>query len=230
MRNQRTIFLLGMALLALALLACDAGSLVAFSNPTPTRTRTPRPTFTPKPSVTATPADTETPAATDTPAAPTKAPTSTKAPVATARPVTKQPTAVPPPPAPSFAVTVDGYQCAQPNDPIWKITARVNRAQPPNIFIGGYVMGVWGADGSFLKASQPSAEDEYATMTLNGNCMVYNRYRSNVEIDVTEFRLKVPLTIRLIKSKTDTTPISPGFKADFAQPGNYYLQFNVTVP
>ncbi len=225
MRSQRTIFLLGMVLIALGLLACDTGNLIAFANPTATRTRTPRPTFTPRPSVTSTPADTETPSATETP---TKAPTATKAPVATARPVTKAPTAPPPPPAPSFSITVDGYQCAQPNSPIWKITGRVNRAQPPNIFLGGYVMAVFAPDGKFLKASEPSAQDEYATMTLNGNCQVYNRYRSNVEVDVTEFRLQVPLTVRIIKSKTDTTPLSPGFKVDFAQPGNYYLQFNVT--
>ncbi len=123
---------------------------------------------------------------------------------------------------------MDSYLCPQVPDAYWKITARVNRTQPPNIFLGGYVLAVYDRDGKFVKASEPSAEDEYATMTLNGNCQVNNRYRSNLEIDVTEFHNMLPLTVRLVRSKQDLRPIAPDFKADFPQAGNYYIQYNVT--
>src|SRR5512138_1986797 len=59
--KNRVVILLGFALVLLALLACDAGNLVALGNPTSTPSRTPRPTFTPRPTLTLTPADTSTP-------------------------------------------------------------------------------------------------------------------------------------------------------------------------
>ncbi len=224
MRNQRTIFLLGMVLLALALLACDAGNLVAFANPTATRTRTPRPTFTPRPSITPTPADTETPAATDTPA---KSPTATKAPVATSRPVTRAPTAPPASPVPSFPVVLrNNYFCEQSQTSFWEIIGRINRSSPPAIFLGGYMLAVYAPDGRLLGTSRAAAPDGDQVSDFDFNCMVSGWYQYNVKIDVTEFRMQLPLTIRVIRSKTDLTPLSPAFKADFPQPGRYFLEYN----
>lgn len=222
MRNQRTIFLLGLVCLGLALLACDTGSLVAFGNATPTRTRTPRPTFTPRPSETATPADTDTPAPTDTP---TKPPTATKAPVPTSRPVTRQPTPVPPPPAPSFLVTLNkSYFCQQANDPIWEVIARINRTGS-SYFLGGYALAVVSGDGRVLGAHTAGTNEE-VVQDFDFNCQVSGWYRYNVKYDVSEWRMQLPVTLRIVRSKTDTTPISPDFKADFGQPGRYFLEYS----
>ena len=224
MNNQRGLFLIGTLVVALTLLACDAGSLVALvTNPTATATRTVRPTFTPRPSETPIPSDTPTPSATDTPAvtatATRKAVVSTVAPkVATALP--------PPPPPPQFPVSLnDGYFCEQAQSPIWKITGRINKTGQGTYFLGGYVLGVFTTDGRFLKASQPSAENGNQTLTIGGNCRAVSFYPSNAEIDVTEFRNEVPLIVRIIRSKTDRTALSKDFRADFAQPGAYFLEY-----
>ncbi len=226
MTKKRAFLLLGAVVLMAALSSCDAVNLIGLSRATPTFTKTPRPTFTSVPTMTATPEETLTPIPTLTPQGPTVPPTSTRRPVV---PVTPRPATPKPPtpvPAPSFSVALsDGYLCEQPGSPVWKITARINKTDS-SFFLGGYILGAFTSDGRFLKASEPSAPDEYTTMTLNGNCRVTNRYRSNAELDVTELRGSIPLIIRVIKSKSDPSPLSPGFKADFPQPGHYYLQFN----
>ncbi len=223
MNRRRAILLMGAALAALVLLACDGGTLISFSSPTATRTRTRRPTFTPRPSLTPTPSDTETPSASETP---NVSATPTKRPVATARPVTPKPTVPPPPPPPSFAVTIDaGYFCPQPNDPIWEIIARVNRASPPSIFLGGYVLGIYGSDGTRVGTSEPSVPNDQAVAGLDINCRASKFYPYNAKVDVSAYRMHVPLTIRVLRSKSDNTPISPDFKADFAEPGRYFVEY-----
>jgi hypothetical protein len=119
----------------------------------------------------------------------------------------------------------NSFFCPQPDSaPYWKLTARFNPTSS-NAWLGGYVIGVFSANGQFLKASEPSLQDDF-TETLDGNCQVPSRYRSNGEIDVTEFRSQLPLIIRIIKSKTDHAALSADFRADFPRPGNYYFQYN----
>ncbi len=211
---------------ALTLLACDSGNLIAFQNATATLTRTPRPTFTPQPSLTPTPQEdtpTPLPTVTETPKVP---PTSTRR-AATARPATKPPPAPPPaPPKPSYSVTIDNaYFCDQGNDPVWEIVGRINRSSPPAIFLGGYVIGIFTSDGRLLATTDPSVPDDQQIIGLNFNCRAYNRYIYNVKKDVSQFRGQVPLIIRVIRSQSDLTPLSPDFKADFAQPGRYFLEY-----
>jgi hypothetical protein len=224
--NHRQLKLIGAVVLvfAVTLLACDSGNLIAFQSATATSTRTPRPTFTPQPSMTPTPdEDTPTPlpTVTNTPRVP---PTATRG-VVVSRPATKAPTAPPAPKPVVFPIRLDeGYACPQPNDPIWKVTGRIQRDSDKG-WADGYSLGIFTRDGRFLKASGPSAPDY--SETLNGNCRAYNRYRSNVEVDVAEFRMQVPLIIRVIRSKSDLTPLSQDFTADFAEPGNYYVHYFV---
>ena len=222
-KNKRGLFLVGTLVVALALLACDGGEILALvTNPTATATRTVRPTFTPRPSETPIPTETPTPAATDTPSATA---TATRRPVVSSA-VSKAPTAVPPPPAPTFPLSLnDGYFCEQAMSPIWKITGRINKTGQGTFFLGGYVLGVFKTDGRFLKAAEPSAYNGNQTLTIGGNCRASSWYPSNAEIDVTEFRNEVPLIIRVIKSKSDHTALSKDFRADFPQPGAYYLEF-----
>jgi hypothetical protein len=224
LKDNRLIGLVGIAAIALALLACDAGNLVAMINPpTQTPSRTPRPTFTPRPAATDTPESTPTPDVTDTPLV---SPTSTKRAVATARPATPKPVATAPPPPPQFPVTfVEGYLCPQPNDPIWKITGRINKTGS-NFFLGGYTLGLFASDGKFLKASQPSAENDYITSTIGGNCRAEKVFLSNLDFDVSEFRMQVPLVVRIIRSATDHTALSADHTINFEQPGNYYVQYH----
>jgi hypothetical protein len=211
--------------LALTLLACDTGNLIAFQNATATPTKTPRPTFTPQPSLTPTPEDTPTPlpAVTDTPKVP---PTATRR-AATARPATKAPTVPPPPPKPSFSVTIDsGYFCDQANDPIWEVVARFNRSSD-RAFAEGYVFGVFTADGRLLTTTEVSPSNEYTERGIDINCRAPKFYPYSVKKDVSQFRMQVPLIIRVVRSKTDLTPLSPDFKADFAQPGRYFIEYRV---
>jgi hypothetical protein len=220
--KNRTIVFVFAAVAVLTLPACDAGSLIALVSPTATPTRTPRPTFTPRPASSPTPEESPTPAPTATLAA---SPTPTQRAAATARPATKPP-APTPVPGPQFPVTLnEGYFCEQAQSPIWKITGRINRSTEPRIFLGGYVLGLFAADGRFLKASVPSAYDGNQTHTIGGNCRVEKWYLSNLEIDVTEFRGQLPLIVRIIKSKLDPAPLSKDFRMDFTTPGHYFVEY-----
>lgn len=228
MTSYRKLKLFGAVILvfALTLLACDTGNLIAFQNATATPTKTPRPTFTPQPSLTPTPQEdtpTPIPTVTNTPKVP---PTATRGAVAP-RPATKAPPPPPPPPPkPSFSVTIDNaYFCDQGNDPVWEIVARINRSSPPAIFLGGYVLGIFSADGRLLATTEPSVPDDQQIIGLNFNCRAYNRYIYNVKKDVSQFRMQLPLIIRVIRSQSDLTPLSPDFKADFGQPGRYFIEY-----
>lgn len=224
--KKRTLVFAGLALLVLMLAGCDAAKLISSAAPTATRTKTPRPTFTLAPTMTSTPESSPTPVSTDTPEV---SPTPTKKPTATRSAVTKGPPAptavrVQPTAAPSYSVSLtESYLCDQAG--IYKITARIQN--PSGTFMGGYVLGVFAGDGRFLKASAPSASQENVVQTLGGNCRVpANKFfLSNAEIDVSEFRGQLPVFITVVRSATDHTPLSAGFRADFGQTGNYFLQF-----
>ncbi len=226
MTSYHKLILVGALLLVLAaVLACDTGNLIAFQSATATPTRTPRPTFTPPPSLTPTPEeDTPTPLPTVT-ETPKVKPSATRSSQVVAKQPTKAPTKPPAPPPPSFPIRLDeGYACPQPQDPIWKFTGRIQRESDKG-WVEGYSLGVFTRDGRFLKASEPSAPEP--SLTLNGNCKAYNRYYSNAEVDVAEFRMQVPLVVRVIRSKTDHTALSPDFVADFAEPAHYYVHYFV---
>lgn len=224
LKNRQIVFLLA-AVVLLALLACDAGTVISMLSPTATPTRTPRPTFTPRVIASPTPEESPTPEPSLTRAA---SPTPTQRVVATSKPAPTKPPAPTVPPAPQFPVALsDGYFCEQPQSPIWKITGRINRNAEPRIFLGGYVLGLFSADGRFLKASAPSASDGNQTVTIGGNCRAEKWYQSNLEIDVTEFRGQLPLIVRMIKSAQDHTPISKDFRLDFPTPGHYFVEYIV---
>lgn len=220
MKNRQIVFVFA-AVVTLTLLACDAGTVISMLSPTATPTRTPRPTFTPR--VVASPTPEESPTLVSPPTI-AASPTATQRPP-TARPATKPPSQPPPPPVPQFPVSLnEGYFCEQPQSPIWKVTGRINRTGS-SYFLGGYVLGVFAANGQFLKASAPSAYDGNQTVTIGGNCRAEKWYQSNLEIDVTEFRGQLPLIIRMIKSAQDHTAISKDFRLDFPTPGHYFVEY-----
>lgn len=222
-KNRQVVFLFA-AIVWLALLACDAGTIISMINPTATPTRTPRPTFTPRAVASPTPEESPTPEASPTKAAsltPTQRPASSAS-----KPAATKPPVPPPPPVPQFPVTLnEGYLCEQAQSPIWKVTGRINRTGS-SYFLGGYTLGVFAADGKFLKASQPSAYDGNQTVTIGGNCRAAKWYQSNLEIDVTEFRGQLPLIVRMIKSVSDRTAISKDFRLDFPTPGHYFVEYS----
>lgn len=221
MKSKRLFGIAGLLSLALLALACDAGSLVALVKPpTETPTRTLRPTFTPRPSATDTPEDTATPAATDTPEA---SPTATRrAVVATPRPAATKPPA--PPPPPQFPVSFqDGYMCPQ-SGPVWQVIARVNRSSPPAIFLGGYTVGLFSPSGALIKTDETVPDGQQ----VNGlwiNCRVDKVFPYNSKLDAPELRGQGPFIVRVIKSKTDLTPLSPDFKVDFSQQSIWFVFF-----
>lgn len=213
MGKNRALALLGAAVVMLAILACDTGSLVSLVSPTATRTKTPRPTFTPLPTSTSTPEDTPAPAATDTPNVP---PSPTKRATATVRPATPKPTVPPAPPPPQFPVTFqEGYDCSQ-GGPVYEIIGRINRSSSPPIFLGNYVLALLSPDGRLLKTAE-SVPDGQQVMGLDINCRVSKWYPYNIKIDASEFRGQGPFIVRIVKSKTDATPLSADFPVDFSQ-------------
>lgn len=222
LKNRQVVFLIA-AIAVLALLACDAGTVISMINPTATPTRTPRPTFTPRVIASPTPEESPTPIPSPTRAT---SPTPTQRVVATSKPAATKPPAPTAVPVPQFPVTLSqGYFCEQPQSPIWKVTGRINRTGS-SYFLGGYTLGVFAADGGFLKASAPSAYDGNQTVTIGGNCRAEKWYQSNLEIDVTEFRGQLPLIIRMIRSASDRTAISKDFRLDFPTPGHYFVEYS----
>jgi hypothetical protein len=219
LKNKRSIGLLGLFIVAFALLACEASNVVALVvKPTVTPTRTLRPTFTPRPSATPTPQDTATPQPTDTPE-PSIAPTR-RVVVATPKPVATKPPAPPPLPV-SIA---DGYVCPQ-SGPVWQVIARVNRSTPPSIFLGGYTIALLNSNGQILK-TDVTVPDGQQVNGLWINCRVDKVFPYNSKIDAPEYRGQAgPFIVRVIKSANDPTPLSPDFKVDFTQQAIWFVFF-----
>ncbi len=222
MELKRSIGLVGLVTVALVLLACEAGNLVALVNaPTATPTRTLRPTFTPRPVATDTPEDTPTPEATDTPA---PSPTATKR-VATAKPATPKPATAAPPPPPQFA---------------WKVLANDGshgkcEAGPGTYEIKGRVWGPSDYDGGIHVVLLDNAGKVVAQMDSrypielnpewNVSCFE-SKNLFNYQLDASAARNNGPLTLHLTKSAGDLTPISPNATVTFdASGGRYYIDF-----
>ena len=222
MKNKRSIGVVGLVMVALALLACEAGSLVAMINPpTATPTRTLRPTFTPRPAATETPEDTATPEATETLA---ESPTLTRRP--TARPATPKPAGTATPAPPQFAwhqdpnVDIQGWCDAGPS--VYEVKGRIMSGgkYAPAIHVV-----VLDRNGSMV-AQMDSLFEEQMNLEEHVNCReVRNRF--NYQLDVSAARFSGPLTLRLTKSAADLTPISTDIKFDVNENGGrWYYNFS----
>lgn len=220
--KSKRLAMVGVVFLALTLLACEATNLVAMINPpTETPTRTPRPTFTPFPSDTPTPEDTATVAPTDTPE-PSPTPTRRAVVVPASRPAPTKPPAAPP--KPQFAMNlIDGYSCPQ-SGPVWQVIARVNRSTPPAIFLGGYTVALLSPSGQILK-TDVTVPDGQQVNGLWINCRVDKVFPYNSKIDAPDLRGQGPFIVRVIKSKTDPTPLSPDYTVNFSQQAIWFVFF-----
>jgi hypothetical protein len=223
LKNKRLVGLVSLVAIALALLACDAGDLVAMVNqPTETPTRTLRPTFTPRPAVTPTSEETPTPQATNTSSA---SPTATKRVVATTRPATPKPAATAPPPPPQFAWKVlasDGSHGKCDAGPsTYEIKGRV---WGPSTYVGGIHVVLLDNSGKVV-AQMDSRSPEELNPEWNVSCFE-SKNLFNYQLDASAARNSGPLTLRLTKSAGDLTPISPNVTVIFdASGGRYYIDF-----
>ncbi|HEX7592965.1 MAG TPA: hypothetical protein VF429_02235 [Anaerolineae bacterium] len=222
MKSKRLFGLVSLLSLALMALACDASSLVALVNPaTETPTRTPRPTFTPRPVVTETPEDTPTPEVTDTPSA---SPTATKrAVVATVRPAATKPPA--PPPPPQFAWRVlsnDGSHgfCAT-GAPTFQVKGRVFSGTD---YLGGVHVVLLDKDSKIVTQGDSWGREQ---MNLEFGVSCFDRSSLfNYQLDGSAGWFNGPLILRLTKSASDQTPISPNVPITWdASGGRYYIDF-----
>ena len=223
MKNKRFMGALGLMMVALALLACEASNVVALVvKPTATPTRTLRPTFTPRPSATSTPEDTPTPEPTDTPAA---SPTPTRrAVVATPRPAaTKPPTA---PPAPQFAWRVlandSTHGKCSTGAPVFEVKGRINKSGV------GYIAGVHVVlldKSGHIVAQRDSWGPDQMNPEWGVSCFE-SKNLFNYQLDATAGWYNGPLVLHLTKSATDLTPISPDAILTFdSSGGRYYIDF-----
>jgi hypothetical protein len=221
LNNKRLIGLVGLAVAAMVLLACDAGTFVAMVNPpTPTPSRTPRPTFTPRPAETETPQPSLTPAATDTPEA---SPTPTKR-AATARPPTPRPAATVPP-APVLAWTVksnDGTHGKCPTGaPVYEIKGRVFAGSD---YLGGVHVVLLDHSGKIVTQINSWGRDQM-NLEFGVSCFE-EKSLFNYQLDGTAGWSSGPLTLRLTNSAGDLTPISPDVPITWdASGGRYYIDF-----
>ncbi len=222
MKSKRLFGLVGILSLALMALACDAGTLVALVRPpTETPTRTPRPTFTPRPSVTDTPEDTSTPQATDTPEA-SSTPTR-RAVVATPRPAaTKIPA---PPPPPQFAWQVksnDGShgKCAT-GAPTFQVKGRIFSGSD---YLAGVHVVLLDKDSKVVAQGDSWGRDQM-NLEFGVSCFE-DKNLFNYQLDGTAGWFNGPLILRLTKSASDPTPISPNVPITWdASGGRYYIDF-----
>jgi hypothetical protein len=209
------------AIVGLALLACDAGTFTAMlSQATPTSTRTPRPTFTPRPQFTPTPEDTPTPeaspttSATNTPIKPTAAPPKP----ATAKPPA-QPTA---PPQPQFEFKrVPGQGLCPTGSPVYEIKGRI---QVGGKYTSGIHVVVLDKNGKLV--AQTDSRGEIDLNPEWGVSCWAEKNLYNYQLDVSAGWYEGPLTLRLTRSATDLTPISYDEKISFdAAGGRYYIDW-----
>jgi hypothetical protein len=204
---------------ALTLLACNLETFTALLPAgTATPTRTPRPTFTPR--ATATQELPPTPEPTATSAA---SPTPTQRVVATTRPVTKAP---PAPPKPQFEWRQNpdniGSQGLCPAGPgTYEIKGRIRRN---NEYVGGVHVVALDSTGKIV-AQTDSTPKEYLNPEWGVNCREEKNLFS-YQLDVSAGRNNQPIIVRITRSASDLTPISPDIPIRFeADGGRYYLDW-----
>ena len=226
-KNKRGMFLVGLIVVAITLLACDGGEIIALAtNPTATSTRTPRPTFTPRPSETPLAVDTPIPAATETPAA--TAPATKKPAVSSVAVSSKASSVAPPPPAaPSYSVNfLESYTCEQGAD-VYDVLGRIRSASTRKM-LGGFVIAILTPSGQIIPGlTFESVPDEYQFNGLYSNCKVDKWWNHNMKLDASELRGKGSFLVRVIKSKTDPTPLSKDVPVDFKLPIRYIIEYSV---
>jgi hypothetical protein len=212
LKSNRGVVLVGIAVVALTLLACD--------NPTPTRTATPRPTFTPRPSITPTPANTDTPAPSPTPE---KSATATRPPVATARPATKAPAAPTAPPAPQYLFKVknnDGSHGKCDQNGVFQVKGRIADTKD---YLAGINAVLQGADGRIV-AQVVSWGRQSMNLEFFVSCFE-EKNLFNYQLDATAARGNEPMQLFLTRSSTDLAPISPPQSISFGSGGRWYVDF-----
>lgn len=207
-------------LIVLTLLACNLDTvttLVARATTTPTSTRTPRPTFTPY--YTATPEPTATPEVTAT-RAPSFTPTARA--VVTARPATKAPTA---PPAPQFPWRRRDNLDQQGMCPAGPGTFEVKgRIMQNNQYVGGIHIIALDSTGKVI-ARMDSLYPQQLNPEWGVNCRE-SKNMFNYQLDVSAGRGNQPIIVRIVRSSTDLTPISPDVAIQFgSEGGRYYLDW-----
>lgn len=220
--ERNRVLMLGMAVLFTLTLACNLDTvttLVARATTTPTSTRTPRPTFTPY--HTATPEPTSTPEATAT-RAPSFTPT-TRA-VATARPATKAPTA---PPAPQFVWrrgdNLDKQGMCPAGPGTFEVKGRIY-SNALKAYVGGVHIIALDNSGKVI-ARMDSLYPQQLNPEWGVNCRE-SKNMFNYQLDVAAGRGNQPITIRIVRSSADLTPISPDVTIQFGpEGGRYYLDW-----
>lgn len=220
--ERKKLLLCGTLLIVAAiLLACNLETFTALLPAgTATPTRTPRPTFTPR--ATPTPEESPTPEPTATTAA---SPTPTQRVVATARPAPKAPTAPPAPPKPQFIwrradnLAMQGLCPAGPGT--YEIKGRI---QQNGEYVGGVHVVALDSTGKIITQAD-STPKEYLNPEWGVNC----REAKNIfsyQLDVSAGRGNQPIIVRITRSASDLTPISPDVPVTFdASGGRFYLDW-----
>lgn len=220
--ERKRVLVVSVILVALTLLACNLDTvttLVARATTTPTSTRTPRPTFTPY--YTATPEPTATPEATATRA---PSPTLTARAVATARPATKAPT---PPPAPQFiwrrGDNLDKQGMCPAGPGTFEVKGRIY-SNTLKAYVGGVHIIALDSSGKVI-ARMDSLYPEQMNPEWGVNCREAKNLFS-YQLDVSAGRGSQPIIVRIVRSSTDLTPISPDVAIQFgSEGGRYYLDW-----
>ncbi len=203
---------------ALTLLACDSSTLIAALGPTETPTRAPRATFTPKPEFTETPETSPTPEATAPPNA-----TATR----TRVPATRAPTARPaataiPAPAFEWKQASHGSQGKCNAGPsTFEIKGRVHDG---TAYVGGVTVVLLDKAGKTV-ATGVSRYPIELNPEFGISCFEVRNIFS-YQLDASSGWFNGPLIVRLVRSKTDLTPISTDASISFTSSGGrWYIDW-----
>ncbi len=72
--------------------------------------------------------------------------------------------------------------------------------------------------------------DEAKVVALDISCQQSKQFPYNIKVDATELRGKGPYIIRLMRSKSDATPLAQDLQVDFNQPVRWFVFYSAAGP
>ncbi len=224
MNKNRKRILISVALVALTVLACDAGTFTALlPGGAATATPTIRPTFTRRPSPTPAIEDTPTPEPSPT-AAPTASPAPTQRIVPTARPATKAPAAPTPVPAPVFSWK-QNPNTPQGQCPSGAGTYEVKgRVQLNGKYTGGITIIALDKTGKVI--AKATSKDPIEMNPEWGVSCFEEKNMFSYQMDLSAGRNEGPFALRVVRGANDLTPLSADVRIAFdSSGGRFYIDW-----
>jgi len=110
---------------------------------------------------------------------------------------------------------------------VYDVLARIRSASSRKM-MGGYFLALLTPGGQIVPGQVfESVPDEYQFNGLYSNCKVDKWWNHNMKLDAVELRGKGPYLVRVIRSKTDPSPLSKDVQVDFKVPIRWIIEYQV---